>query len=565
MDHDDNAPTLVTGNAQPAPAVALGEAPPLLSSPPALSTVGGESLTATAAVVEEQRARGRAIVRIGAVVGAVSAVVLQLPPDQDRTGRIIATVALMAITLSSLGIMVREKAGGAIDQRHVFWLSMVVTPSVVVVMWHVGVTSPTVMALIFGIYYFGLSDRKIEGWVCYLTSAVGFGGIATATALGWIPGDRAIFAHAAHPVSVLAITLVVELMLAGTFWLARLSRGATLDAMAKLERAHRQIRDREALLGEVAQDLDEVIGKGRRGRYTGEEIGGFVAEHVIGRGAMGEVYCGRRGELEAAIKVLHPHYVDSKMHLERFLREARVSAALTSPHIVEVHSSGITDDGAPYLAMELLVGHDLAWHLRQRRRFSIKETLKLVDQVALALNEAREAGIVHRDLKPSNVFLDERPAEHGQPPRWKVLDFGVSKILASGTLTHGDILGTPGYMAPEQARTAEIDHRADVFSLGALVYRMLTGRPAFGGDHTMQVLYRVGHTQPHRPSSIVKLPADVDLVLALALAKEPERRIRSASTFAAVLRDASRSELDARLRADATALLAAQPWGSGRE
>ncbi len=572
-EQDDNAPTLIServDRSRPSSRpLSKRSAPPpsLASAPPAGSTAPGMSLTATAAIVEEQRARGRAIVRVGFFVGGASALLLQLPVEQDPTGKLVATIALVAICAASAALMVMEALGRPINPRHVFWLSNVITPSVIATMWHVGVLSPTVMAMIFGIYYFGLSDRKIEGWTCYLMSTVGFGVLVTLTATGVLRGDQALFPLVnVDPVAVAGIAVVVEMMLAMTFWLARLSRKATLEAMAKLETAQRQIRERDVLLDEVAQDFQMAAGLGKRGRYSGRKIGEWVAEEVIGRGAMGEVYRGRAGEREAAVKVLHPFYLESKHHLERFFREAQVSGALQSPHIVEVLASGVTDDGAPYLAMELLVGHDLAWHLRQRRRFTVKETLRLVGQLAQALSVAQDEGIVHRDLKPKNVFLDERPERQGSEAVWKVLDFGVSKIHAtSGTLTHGDIVGTPGYMAPEQAKAVDVDHRADVFSLGAIAYRVLTGRPAFPGDRTMQVLYRVAATQPARPSSIVKLPDDVDLVLALALAKDRDRRLRSATTFAAALRDAARGDLDQRFRDDANALLAAQPWGSGGE
>jgi hypothetical protein len=547
-DSDDQAPTLVA-HSEPAPSLPGSAEAPI--------TTPGATLTASRAIREEQALRGAALVRIGAGVGATAALLLQLPPGQDPTGKLIATLALSGIAVASFALIVGQRFGYPIDPRRVFWLSLVITPAIVATMWHVGVMSPTVMALIFGIYYFGLSDDKVEGWVNYLIAAVGFGAISVLTIVGIIPADRALFPLVVEPVSVLAMSIVVELMLLTTFSFARLSRRATIDAMVKLESARRQIHERDALLDEVAADLQHVLGAGKRGRFSGQKVGDYVAELVIGRGAMGEVYRASRADgSKAALKVLHACYSESDVYVERFFREAMVTSALASPHIVKVFDHGVSADGCPFLGMELLEGHDLAWHLRQRRRFSIKDALRLINELAQGLAVARDEGIVHRDMKPKNVFLDERDR-----PVWKILDFGISKIHASsGTLTQGDIVGTPAYMAPEQAKQGEVDHRADVFALGAIAYRVITGRPPWAGDQPVALMYRVATQQPHQPGALVRLNADIDLALVLALAKDRERRIRSATSFAAALRDAARGELDERFRHDARALLAEQPW-----
>jgi serine/threonine-protein kinase len=146
---------------------------------------------------------------------------------------------------------------------------------------------------------------------------------------------------------------------------------------------------------------------------------------------------------------------------------------------------------------------------------------------------------------------------------WKVLDFGVSKINdVASTLTQGAAVGTPSYMSPEQARGQEVDHRADVFALGVVAYRAMTGRPAFTAPDSVTTLYNVAHVQPVRPGELVRVTDDVERVLALVLAKERERRFSSASMFALALRDAARQRLDERLRRDADALLEEHPWGT---
>jgi serine/threonine-protein kinase len=214
----------------------------------------------------------------------------------------------------------------------------------------------------------------------------------------------------------------------------------------------------------------------------------------------------------------------------------------------------------PYLAMERLVGADLASELRATRRLELRRVVTLVREVADGLDAARAAGIVHRDLKPHNLFHHEPP---GEAPLWKVLDFGVSKLEAhGGTLTKDHVVGTPMYMAPEQAQGKEVDHRADVYSLAAVAYRALTGRPPFSGKDTPAILYQVVYSAPLAPESMVKLPADVGRVLALGLAKAPVDRFATAVDLATALAAAARGELSDELRGRADALLAVQPWST---
>ena len=146
-----------------------------------------------------------------------------------------------------------------------------------------------------------------------------------------------------------------------------------------------------------------------------------------------------------------------------------------------------------------------------------------------------------------------------------MLDFGVSKSRARPARSRRrGTVGTPSYMAPEQAQGREVDHRADIFALGVITYRALTGRPPFTGPDSPATMYNVVHVQPARPGELADLPEDVDLILALALAKDRSRRVPSSNTFAAALRDAARGELDERLRRDARNLLAEQPWSAER-
>jgi eukaryotic-like serine/threonine-protein kinase len=512
-------------------------------------------------VRDEQAVRGRAMVRLGLAVSTLTLIALQLPGTQDPTGRLFASLALGLCVLVSGALTISDGFGSPADPTRIFVLGLVVTPTILIVLYHLGPFSPAVMALFVGIYYFGLADDKRQGWVIFLFCALGYLAIAVMTTLGVLPQHRALFAVLRpQPIAFFTATFVVEVFLTLTFWMARLSRRATRGAMARLEHARLQIDQRDALLQEARADLQNALAA-RRGRYSDRAMGGYVAEDVIGRGAMGEVYRARHVEsgVMAALKVLHPWMLDSRVHVERFFREAEISGGLDSPHVVKVYGHGTADDGTQYLAMELLNGHDLGWHLRERTRLSAPTTVELVDQLAQALNAAWDAGIVHRDLKPKNIFLHEVDDRR----IWKILDFGVSKLRhGQGTLTAGEAVGTPAYMAPEQAAARDVDHRADVFSLGAITYRVLTGRPAFAGADVLSTMYMAADMQPLRPGDLVPLPTDVDLVIALALAKNRDRRIRSASTFAAALRDAMRAELDERFRQDAENLLEDHPWGT---
>jgi serine/threonine-protein kinase len=274
---------------------------------------------------------------------------------------------------------------------------------------------------------------------------------------------------------------------------------------------------------------------------------------MIGRGATGEVYAGTHAmaRTQAAVKVL---ISSNRNRLERFQRELDIATRLRAPGLVEVYEAGMLDGDVPFLVMELLRGHDLGWHLRRVGQLDVPDAIELCDQVTAALGAAHAGRIVHRDLKPQNLFLDGTT--------WKILDFGMSRLRDSrGTLTNNAIIGTPGYMAPEQARAHAADERSDLFSLGAVLYRSVTGQPPFRGRDTPQLLFDVVYRAPRRPTDLVRsLPADLDLFFALALAKRPDDRFASTAALASAFRDASSNRLDDELRDYAHTLLEELPW-----
>ncbi|MGH7293984.1 MAG: serine/threonine-protein kinase, partial [Polyangiaceae bacterium] len=339
------------------------------------------------------------------------------------------------------------------------------------------------------------------------------------------------------------------------------------DALDRAVAAMREMRTREAQLEEANRDLDFLMrmAAGRAGPYTGLMAGRYAIRHLLARGAMGEVYAATDTDTgaDAAIKLLQSNMLGDDLLVARFLREGEAASQLLGPNAVRVHEVGtLSSNGAPYIAMELLRGHDLAWHLRQRGALPLDEVVALAEHVAGALESARKAGIVHRDLKPQNLFLAQQNAA---APVWKILDFGVSRLAgSSGTLTLDMVIGTPGYMSPEQAACGvEVTHRSDVFSFGAVVYRALTGQPPFSGPDTPQILYQVVYRNPARPSQLVPgLPADIEMVLAIAMAKDPGDRFATAVEMAEALRRAAKGALDPSHRVHAQTLLAGLPWGT---
>jgi tetratricopeptide (TPR) repeat protein len=216
----------------------------------------------------------------------------------------------------------------------------------------------------------------------------------------------------------------------------------------------------------------------------------------------------------------------------RFEREARVLAELAHPSIVRYLAHGVTPSGEPYLAMEWLDGEDL-WSRLMREGLTVAETLTLGSRVAKALAWVHARGVIHRDLKPNNLFLVA-----GDLGQVKLLDFGIARLGSATRITRtGMVMGTPGYIAPEQARSDQpLDARADVFSLGCVLYECLTGRPAFAGDHLMAILAKILFDEPPRVRELrPEVPAGLDALVARMLSKEPRERLRDGAAVAEAL------------------------------
>jgi eukaryotic-like serine/threonine-protein kinase len=433
----------------------------------------------------------------------------------------------------------------------------------VILYWGIHSAAPATVAL--GLYFFSRSQSAGAALFIYMLCAATQAVLAALVLSGAIDdpgiytgGDRPLVYHLVTQVALQFLYFMAHV-------LARLGRASTLRAIDSLLHAHRQVEQRDAALIEVKQDLDRMAQLGAPGRHTDHVLGAFRLGAIIGRGAMGEVYEATHVEsgARAAVKLLHPHVRDFPGAIERFLREARAAGALESPHVVRILDASGPDAPVPYLVMEFLVGKDLAFLLRKRRRLSGPELVRLCGEVADALDEAGGKGIVHRDIKPHNLFLAEGD---GEPARWKVLDFGASKLARHhGTLTAGRVVGTPAYMAPEQARGEDATPRADVYALAAIAYRCLTGRPPYSGKDLPGTLYNVCYSMPPRPSDLAQVPAAIDAVLAIGLAKAPGDRFSSAAELAAAIAGALSGRVDPPVADHADALLAALAWGTRLE
>ena len=436
--------------------------------------------------------------------------------------------------------------------------------SSVVFIHFLGVFSPVTVVVVMGLSFFGLGDDSKMALPLSILVAAQYLVSALLVTLGIIP-DLGLFVprDTPQPAKLAMLCMVTATMLM-VLWQARLGRRATLEAIERSNEAVRVARTREAQLEEAKENLDAAIraGSGRSGRYTGTSAGRFRLDNIVGRGAMGEVYSARVGDTNdrAAVKLLHIGKLEEPELVSRFLREAEVARRVRGPNLVNVLEVGNAQDGSPYIAMELLEGSDLATLLRDRPSLALPEVVTLVDDVARGLEILHAAGVVHRDLKPANLFLSQGP-----PPKWKILDYGVSKLRES-TMTEDQVVGTPGYMSPEQAQGGKVDARSDIFALGAVAYRTITGRRPFTGTGTPQLLYQVVYAQPVRPREIAaSIPRDVELVLAIALAKRPEARFPTSTSFATAMRLASQGALDQKMRTHGERIVRAAPWSKGAE
>jgi hypothetical protein len=279
-----------------------------------------------------------------------------------------------------------------------------------------------------------------------------------------------------------------------------------------------------------AQKLPEIKNPGA---LTGTMLGKYKVLGVIGRGGMGEVYQGWDEERTVALKILPADLAAKPDLLKRFQREARTLSTFDHPHIVKIYGSG-QSDAVYYMAMELVEGRELGEVIKQRGALPFDEVRPFVQNFAAALDYAHQRGLVHRDIKPSNIML--RLQADNETEEAVLMDFGVAKIRDGTSITGTGAIGTIGYMAPEQIIAAkEVDHRADIYALGVVLYEMLTGERPFKGNPGQVLFAHLQQPVPNPREVNQAIPVQVAYVVMKALSKDPQDRFQSVGELATAL------------------------------
>ncbi|NUO47518.1 MAG: protein kinase [Polyangiaceae bacterium] len=538
--------------------------------PPSASPSGpGSSAPTSEALVAESDARaaeilqkleaGRARVFFQAAVVVALLVLAALPILPGPTWlRALTAGGCLASALTAGLFYFIARDPKRYSTRWALGSAIALPPLATIIIYYLGLYSASMTFLTVGIYFYGTSRSKRVAWGGYITIAVFYFLGTAAIAVDIIP-DLAVFSVANVPHSSRFYRVVMQQVIFGLiFYLARTSRRAMQVALKSAKESDLAVRQKEAQLLEARGELDRAL-RPAEGRMSGQVIAEYRLGDLLGRGGMGEVYAAKHEHAgdEVAIKLLHPAMLEDPTNVERFLREAKATSSVPSEHVARVVEVGSTADNMPFIVMELLEGHDLAWHLRRTPQLPLEQVVQMVEHTARALSDVRDAGIVHRDLKPGNLFLTDT-----LPRRWKVLDFGLSKLIGAASLTKDQAVGTPGYMSPEQIHGKDVDHLADLYALTAIAYRTITGRPPFVGDEIAKVLMDVLARMPESPGTFVKVPVEVELVLAIGMAKKKANRFERVEELAQALRLAATGELDHETRAKGWALLKQHPWGS---
>ncbi len=513
--------------------------------------------------VEEVR-RTRAFLRIGWIVAVGVAIALPIVPGDPRIAWALAAALAIGVAGSAwMYRVLRDPAAYRPARMNLLALAAIVCGQLGIL--YVGAFSAAPVMVLLGLYFFCRTESTASAVAIYAVAA-GAHAIEAGLVIGGAIRDPGFYPVGRHATVAAQIAgqLCVQVAYALCFWLARATRRTSLDAIAEFQHATRLAAQRDVQLAELRQDLDRALKVGAPGRFTDHTVGSWQLGNVLGHGAMGEVYEAHHAQTgaPAAVKLLRRELLSEARHVERFIREIQVASAIDSPHVVRVleaatpnqASSEASHEGLPFLAMERLRGKTLAELLRGQGTLTGVDLAELLTQIGRAFDRACAAGVVHRDVKPHNLFR----CDDGT---WKVLDFGIAALAdSSSTLTHGGVIGTPAYMSPEQARGEPVDHRADVYALGAVIYRCVTGRVPFSAGDTPSLLYAVIHDMPLRPSAIARVDGDLERVILLALAKSRGARLASVAELIAAFEAATTGALPAALVRRADALAREQPW-----
>jgi eukaryotic-like serine/threonine-protein kinase len=503
----------------------------------------------------EEVGRTRAFLRVGwmIAVGVVIALPI-LPGDRRIASALLATLVVGVIGTVWMYDRLRDPSTYRAAPMTVLALAGVVCGQLGIL--YVGAFSAAPLMVALGLYFFCRTESTASAIAIYAIAA-GAHAVEAALVIGGVIDDPGFY-----PVGRASITAQIagqatlQLAYAMCFWLARATRHTSLRSIEQLQHATRLAAQRDVQLAELRRDLDRALEIGKPGRFTEHAVGAWQLGHLLGRGAMGEVYEARHLETgaPAAVKLLRRELLADPRHVERFIREVRIASSLDSPYVVRVLEAATPADGLPFLAMERLRGKTLGELLRAHDTWTGIDLAEMLAPVGRAFEAARLAGVVHRDVKPHNLFRSDDGS-------WKVLDFGIAALADhSSTLTHGGVIGTPAYMAPEQARGEAVDHRADVYALGAVIYRCVTGRVPFAAVDTPSLLFAVVHDMPLRPSAIARVDAAIEQVLLLALTKSRDARLATVAALVAAFDAATTGALPDDLVRRARALARQRPW-----
>lgn len=266
---------------------------------------------------------------------------------------------------------------------------------------------------------------------------------------------------------------------------------------------------------------------------VGSQIGPFVLQKLLGTGGMGAVYLAKQKspEREVALKIMTKMQTSKKIQTQRFLQEVELTSQFDHPHIVKTYLAGVEND-IPYLAMECIDGIPLEEYI-QKHTPSIKEKLHIIYLTAKALHYAHQKGIIHRDIKPSNIMITSQKIP-------VLMDFGIAKsnrVRDKRLTTTGEVIGTPMYMAPEQIKgVRDLDARADVYSLGSVMYEIVTGRSLFPGETGLGLLYKSMSAIPIMPREIVDIPAQLEAIIVKSLEKKGKKDMLQHSSLQMILK-----------------------------
>ncbi|MEO8704976.1 MAG: serine/threonine-protein kinase [Kofleriaceae bacterium] len=511
--------------------------------------------TAVAALRDDEVERTRLFIRMG---WALSVAVIGTVPFVDAP-RAMSAALVTGLVIGMIVSFFYHRAFAdprRYTERALLALAVMCTLNGSLGVMYYGAFTAAPLMIVVGIHFVARTEaERVARWILTIAT-VAYSAISIVIIWGVVPDPGVFAADLAVDRASLAVAAIFVL---GTFVLAfqtaRMFRGMSLAAIEDLQTATRLASQREAVMDELRAELERALRVGGPGRYSDRVVGKFKLGVVLGRGSIGEIYEGVHVETAApaAVKLLRRELLADATQVARFLREARASGAIASQHVVRVLDASTSEATLPYLVTERLTGHTLGELLRREDRLDQGAILEIARHAGEGIDAAAAAGIVHRDLKPQNLMRDGEP--------WKILDFGVATFNEdAGALTHGEAVGTPHYMSPEQAQGKPVDHRTDVYALGAILYRCITGRHPFQAADTPALLYAVVHRMPPRPGELRELDPDVDRWCALALAKSLSDRFAGGAELAAALAAAFAGELDGKLRSRADALVRRQPW-----